>query len=86
MEENYSCHDDGYVRPYYSIRLHVVQGLLHGDEFLAVELPLRPMAGGGRRKGSYPESETRQKDFGGSQLGKIVRNIEINEYLGRTYS
>ena len=40
MEENYSCRDGGYVRPVYSIRIHVVQGPVRGGEFLPVELPL----------------------------------------------
>ena len=72
MEGNYSCHDGGYIRPYYSIQLHVVEGLVLDGESPAVELHLlwwrRPTAAVGRRKGSYPESATKQKDFGGSQL------------------
>lgn len=73
MKGNYSCHDGGYIRFYYLIRFHVVQGLVRGGESPPVE-PLhllwwrRPTAAVGRQKGSYPESATKQKDFGGSQL------------------
>ena len=73
MEGNYSCHDGGYIRPYYLIQFLVVQGLVRDGESPQVE-PLhllwwrRPTAAVDRQKGSYPKSATKQKDFGGSQL------------------
>lgn len=39
MEENYSCHDGGYIRPYYLIRFHVVQGLVRDG----VSPPVEPL-------------------------------------------
>ena len=37
MEGNYFCHDGGYIRPYYLIRLHVVQGHVRDGESPPVE-------------------------------------------------
>lgn len=73
MEGNYSCRDGEYIQFYCLIRFHVVQGLVHDGECLLVELPpqliwTRPTAAVGHQRGSYPESATKQKDFGGSQL------------------
>ena len=38
MEGNYSCHDGGYIRPYYLIQLHVVEGLVRDGESPPVDL------------------------------------------------
>ena len=69
MEGNYFCHDGGYVRPYYLIRFHVVEGLLRGGESPPVEPhPLAADPPVGRQKGLYPESVSKQRDLGGTQL------------------
>lgn len=82
MEGNYSCRDGEYIRPYYLVRLHVVQGLLRDGVGLPVDPPpmltrRRPTAEVDHQKGSYPESATKQKDFGGSQLRYCMSKILI---------
>lgn len=82
MEGNYSCHDGECVQPYYLIRFHVVQGPLRDDECYPVERPplliwWRATTAVGHQKGSYPENETKQKDFCGSQLGYFMSTILI---------